>query len=129
MMFLTSRFSSAAKNAIQQANLRDLLDLEPPPVRKSPAADTPNLVSEKLDGALVDSVIVRFDNSFLVEVDDFKQAFLFNGQPDDGIGDFRRHTHRVDLGSLPVASRPTSCRIDPQRIVPVAMTDLAHFFD
>jgi len=52
------------------------------------ATGTADLIREDLDDAVVNPVVVRFDNPFLVSITEPKKAPLIDRVPDQGI-DFR----------------------------------------
>src|SRR5437867_7682446 len=72
------RFGAAAsrESLVQLFYFRGVAGHDPLPVGKFVAAVAADLIGEELDDAVVNSVIVRFNNPFLVSIAKPKQASL-----------------------------------------------------
>jgi hypothetical protein len=84
------RFGRAAsgKSLVEWFYFRGLVGHDPLPVWKLFAAGAAHLIREELDDAVVNPVVVRFDDPFLVSIAKPKQASLIDRFPEQGI-DFR----------------------------------------
>jgi hypothetical protein len=84
------RFGGAAsgKGLVELFDFRGLVGHDTLPVGKLFAAGAAHLIREELDDVLVNSVVVRFDDPFLVSIAKPKQASLTDRFPEQGI-DFR----------------------------------------
>jgi hypothetical protein len=56
------------KCSIQQLHMGNTIDVHASPIRKPPTARPANLIRKESKAALLDSVVMRFDNPVLVEV-------------------------------------------------------------
>src|SRR5258708_3070628 len=86
-LVVLSRFcrTSTGKGLIEQFDILDQVLLRPPPVGQFLAAGAAHLVSEELNYALVNPVVVWFDDALAVLVAESKQAFLLDCRPDQWI--------------------------------------------
>jgi hypothetical protein len=66
MMFSRRAGPPAWEAPIQQTDVRDQIHLHPSPVRKWAAADTADLIPKKLNRTIVNPIIVGFDDSRLL---------------------------------------------------------------
>jgi hypothetical protein len=58
--------TSAWKAAVQQMDLRNQIHFHPSPVRKLSTTGPAHLKGQKLDGAVVNPIIVRLDDTWFV---------------------------------------------------------------
>ena len=66
------------KLSVEQMDVRNQIDLKPSPVWQRATAGTGELISQKLDRAVLDTVVMRFDNAAFLVVDQLDQPFLPN---------------------------------------------------
>src|SRR5580658_5184471 len=78
MMFARGAGPPTWEGPIQQNHVRDQVHLHPSPVRKWAAADTTDLIPEKLNRTVVNTIIVRFDDSLLLLINKLDQAPLLD---------------------------------------------------
>jgi hypothetical protein len=76
--------TTSRKRLILEFEVDDLVGLHENPVGKTPAAGATGLISQQLNGALEDSVIVWFENALFTVVDQPNHARLFDRRPDLG---------------------------------------------
>jgi hypothetical protein len=88
VMFPRFGLATSGKSLVERFYFRGLVGHDPLPVGKLFAAGPADLIREELDDAVVNSVIVRFDDPFLVSIAKPKQASLIDRVPEQGI-DFR----------------------------------------
>jgi hypothetical protein len=70
------------KGLIEQFEVGDLIRFHEQPVGKRAAAGTGKLMTEELDRAVEDSMIVRLQNALLMVIDQPDDAGLFDGRHD-----------------------------------------------
>jgi hypothetical protein len=66
MMFSRSRGTPTGKSAVQQIEIGNRVHQRPSPVRERLTAHTGDLISEKFDGTVVNAIIMRLNDSWLV---------------------------------------------------------------
>jgi len=59
-------------------DVRDQIHFHPPPVGKPPTTGPAHLKGKKLDGAIVNPIIVRFDDTRLILINKSNQTFLLD---------------------------------------------------
>jgi hypothetical protein len=76
---LAGRSSAPArKRPIQQLDVRNRIHFHPSPVGKRSAARSAHLIPKKLDGAVVNCVIVRLDNARFTSINKPNEAPLLD---------------------------------------------------
>src|ERR1700761_5030423 len=95
MMLARPGETATAEGSMQQFDVRDLILFHPSPVRKFLAAGAADLISKKLHHAVMNSVIVRFDDALLVFVDQADQALLVDCGPEQEIDRWLGNWHRI----------------------------------
>src|SRR5260370_33418214 len=94
------------KRPVQQLDIRDQVLLRPAPVGQFLATGSPHLVAKELDDAVVNPVVVWFNDALAVFVAESKQALFLDRRPDQWI-DFR-FGFRPHNASTPI-SEHVSC--------------------
>jgi hypothetical protein len=82
VMFARLGRAPTGKNPVQQLDIRDWVLLRPPPVGEVLATGAAHLVSKELDYAVVNSIVVWFNDALAVFVTEPKQAFWLGCRPD-----------------------------------------------
>src|SRR5689334_1121596 len=78
LMFAERGRAPSGKCPIQQTDTGNRIRLDPSPIGKLCTAGAANLVSQKLDDAFVNPIIVRLDNPLAILVNDLNEAPLFD---------------------------------------------------
>src|SRR5260370_41563232 len=66
MMFSRSRGTPTGKGAVQQIEIRNRVHQRPSPVRERLTAHTSDLIAEKFDGTVMNAIIMRLNDSWLI---------------------------------------------------------------
>ena len=78
VMFARWRCASAWKASIQQFQIGHLIDVQPPPIGKTAATGAANLICKKPHNAVLDSVIVRLNDSVFSKVTQLNQPSVMD---------------------------------------------------
>jgi hypothetical protein len=84
-MFARGSRAASGKGSIQQTDVRNQVRLHPSPIGKLPTAGSANLIAQEFDDAVVNPIIVRFDNPVLVSVEQSNQASLLDSRSEQFI--------------------------------------------
>jgi hypothetical protein len=85
VMFPRFGRATARKSLVERFYVRGLVGHNPLPVGKLFTAGAADLIREELDDAVVNPVVVRFDDPFLVSIAKPKHASLIDHVPEQGI--------------------------------------------
>lgn len=85
-MFTGRRGASASKGLFQNLEIRHFIHLHQNPVRERAATGPGSLISQQLDGAVEDSVIMRLYDSLLAVIDEPDHAPALDRDQSSGWG-------------------------------------------
>ena len=82
VMFAGGRGTAAGKGSVQDLDVGDQVLFHPSPVGELVTAGTSDLICEELDYAVVDPVVVRFDNALPILIDQPDETCFVDGLPE-----------------------------------------------
>jgi hypothetical protein len=85
VMLARGRGAPTREGLIQQTEVSDQSRLHPAPIGKRAAAGTANLIAQELDGAIMNSIVMWFDNPIFVSVEKPNQTSVLDGYPEQFI--------------------------------------------
>jgi hypothetical protein len=85
VMFPRFGRTTSGKSLVELFCFKSLIGYDPLPVGKLFTAGAADLIREELDDAVVNPVVVRFDDPFLVSIAKPKHASLIDHVPEQGI--------------------------------------------